>query len=107
MRPTNDLRVVVVQRPDYDIAYEQIRWVDSPDCPPSTFWHSNVRRWSPAIRRQYAQDVATLRALRGAPLFAIIRDSNDKLKRFTKIFGGQPVSRVVFDGIDWEIWRLD
>lgn len=68
------LHVVAVERDDYRITLEQAG--------EATFAHSDVVRWSSAVRRQFCADLDALCALRQSPLFVWMQPENRKLHRF-------------------------
>lgn len=81
------LKVPVCRRAAYEICFEQYgEW---------TFAHANILgKWTPAIKRQFAQDVDTLTALHGGPILIWAADSNKKLQKFGHQFGFKPCATL-------------
>ena len=84
--PVHSLVVPVVQRDDYQIAYERVQGM--------TLAHSQVRRWSAAIARRYLADLNAAQALLGEPLYAIQQVGNPTQDKFLRRLGATPCGTV-------------
>lgn len=50
------------------------------------WFHVDVRRWSPQVKRQCSEDITKLLDLVNRPLLALIVEDNIKLMKFAKAF---------------------
>ena len=85
--PGHRVVVDVIRRPEYIVGYEQFNW--------TTYVHVIVAKWSPAIARQFRQDVNAAQALLGQPVYALDDPDNPTLRKFLKLHGFLPHSRTV------------
>lgn len=51
------------------------------------WFHTDVNKWTSAVKRQFLQDMRTLVGLIGMPLLAFIEASNKKLAKFADVIG--------------------
>ncbi len=78
--PDHQLKVPVVKRPVYTLYLEQAT-------PQHTFIHCDVRKWSPRVKRQLAEDFETLKSLHGGPLYALHDPTDHKHHKFLTMYG--------------------
>ena len=82
----HELVVPVVRRDAYQIGYERAAGV--------TLVHVEVRRWSPAIARQFRDDIETAHGLLGEPVYALRDPSRPNQPKFLQRFGFVPCGTV-------------
>lgn len=73
------VKVPVVIRDDYTMLLElhdNLLW-----------FHTDVRKWTPTIKKQYITDLDVLQFLSNCYFYALIEDSNTKLKKFASMIG--------------------
>lgn len=79
--PDHQLKVPVVQRPDYTLTFERAT-------KEHTFVHCDVhRQWTKDSKRQLLDDLKTLRGLHGQPIYTMHSDDNPKLGKFIECLG--------------------
>jgi hypothetical protein len=74
-----NFKVPVVIREDYTMLLElhaDLIW-----------FHTDVRKWTPAIKTKYLEDLNLLQHLVSVPLVALIEETNTKLVKFSKTIG--------------------
>jgi hypothetical protein len=72
-------KVPVVIREDYTMLLElhnDLIW-----------FHTDVRKWTPAVKTKYLEDLNLLQHLVSVPLVALIEQTNTKLAKFSKTIG--------------------
>jgi hypothetical protein len=72
-------KVPVVIREDYTMLLElhnNLIW-----------FHTDVRKWTPAVKTKYLEDLNLLQHLVSIPLVALIETTNTKLAKFSKTIG--------------------
>lgn len=69
------------------------------------YWlHTDVFRWSKAIKKQYIKDLNTLQSLLDSPLYGMV--DNDKLGRFGKTIGFSYLQDLTGnDGNTYQIYK--
>ena len=75
------LKVPVVIREDYTMLlelYNDLIW-----------FHTDVRKWTPAVKTKYLEDLNLLQHLVSVPLVAFIEKTNTKLVKFARNIGFQ------------------
>ena len=73
------IKTPVVQRSNYVMYlefYVGMHW-----------FHTDVFKWTPAIKTKYLEDLNLLQHLVGVPLVALIEEDNKKLAKFAKTIG--------------------
>jgi hypothetical protein len=74
-----NFKVPVVIREDYTMLlelHENLIW-----------FHTDVRKWTPAVKTKYLEDLNLLQHLVSVPLVALIEETNTKLVKFSKTIG--------------------
>ena len=51
------------------------------------WFHTDVRKWTPAVKTKYLEDLNLLQHLVSVPLVAFIEKTNTKLEKFSKTIG--------------------
>jgi hypothetical protein len=51
------------------------------------WFHTDVKKWTPEIKKSYRKDFELLEGLVGKPIFVLIRKDDIKLARFAKTTG--------------------
>lgn len=80
------LVVDAVVREDYVIRYEQHD--------ETTFVHVDVRRWTPAVAKQFRHDIDVAHQLLGRPVYALRRPEAPNQPKFLSAHGFVPCGRV-------------
>jgi hypothetical protein len=73
------MKVPVVIREDYTMLlelYDNLLW-----------FHTDVSKWTPAVKAKYLEDLNLLQHLVSVPLVALIEETNTKLSKFSKTIG--------------------
>lgn len=53
------------------------------------WFHTDVHKWTPDVKRRFMDDMKTIVGLLGMPLFSLVEDSNKKLMKFAHSIGMQ------------------
>jgi hypothetical protein len=75
------MKTPVVQRPCYIMYLEffaDMHW-----------FHTDVFKWTPEVKKQYLEDLNLLQYLVGTPLVALVEKDNTKLAKFGETTGWQ------------------
>ena len=51
------------------------------------WFHTDVKKWTPEVKKLYRKDITLLEELVGKPIFVLIRNEDTKLARFAKATG--------------------
>ena len=73
------VKVPVVIREDYTMLlelFDNMLW-----------FHTDVRKWTPAVKTKYLEDLNLLQHLVSVPLVAMVEEGNTKLAKFGKTIG--------------------
>lgn len=89
-------RVPVVQRPEYQILYEQYENL--------TFVHCNVYKWTPSVKQKLIKDADVLVELHGGPIYTIHEPEDRKHFKFIELFDFKFVQQIF--GEDGKIRHL-
>jgi hypothetical protein len=90
------VKVPVVIREDYTMLLElhdNLIW-----------FHTDVRKWTSAIKVKYLEDLNLLQHLVSVPLVALIEETNTKLAKFSKKIGFQ--FKQDFIGQDKQMYHI-
>jgi hypothetical protein len=90
------LKVPVVNRVDYTMyleAYADMLW-----------FHTDVRKWTPEVKKEYLKDLETLQHLVSIPLVALVNIDNKKLAKFGKSTGWSKFNKVTFNNIEYDVF---
>lgn len=82
-------KVPVVIRDNYVMYlefYENLLW-----------FHTDVKKWSSAVKKKYLEDLNLLQHLVSVPLMAYVEESNTKLAKFGKVLGWKEDSKVMLE----------
>ena len=74
-----NFKVPVVNRQDYTMhleLHDGFLW-----------FHTDVRKWTPAVKTKYLEDLHLLQYLTEVPLVALVEDGNTKLAKFGNTIG--------------------
>jgi len=71
-------KVPVINRDDYTVSLELFE---------NRLWfHTDIKRWTAETKKRYQADLKSLESLVGFPMFALIRQDDEKLKKFAMSF---------------------
>lgn len=76
---TPSVKTPVVNRPDYTMYLELFQDM--------LWFHTDVRKWSNEVKKNYIKDLDSLQELVGIPLIALVEEDNIKLSKFGKVTG--------------------
>lgn len=76
------MKIPVVNKPDYTMYLELFD--------DKLWFHTDVRKWSPKVKKQYMTNLDVLQYLSNCYFYALIEDSNTKLQKFAKTIGFKP-----------------
>ena len=75
----NSVKTPVVQRNDYVMYLEFFAGMH--------WFHTDVFKWTPEVKKKYLEDLNLLQYLIGTPLVALVEEDNTKLAKFGKSIG--------------------
>jgi hypothetical protein len=90
------IKVPVVIRDDYTMLLElhdNFLW-----------FHTDVRKWTPAVKTKYLEDLNLLQYLTSIPLVALVEKGNTKLAKFGKTIGFE--FKQQFVGQDKQMYHI-
>jgi hypothetical protein len=90
------VKVPVVNRLDYTMYLEP--------CADMLWFHTDVRKWTPEIKKEYLKDLETLQSLVAVPLVALVSIANTKLARFARLIGFKEFNKVIFNNIEYNVF---
>lgn len=61
------------------------------------WFHTDVFKWTPEIKKKYLEDLNLLQYLVGTPLVALVEEDNTKLAKFGKATGWQYLEPLRLD----------
>ena len=61
------------------------------------WFHTDILRWTPDIKKQYRLDLEKLEDLVSIPLIALIPEDNLKLKKFAESFNWKEVKQIMLN----------
>lgn len=73
------VKIPVVIRDDYVMFLE---WFEG-----MLWFHTDVRKWTPAVKTKYIEDLNLLQYLINCPLVAMVHQKDKKLSKFGKAIG--------------------
>jgi hypothetical protein len=73
------IKTPVVQRQDYVMSLEFFAGMH--------WFHTDVFKWTPKVKKKFLEDLNLLQYLVGTPLVALIEEDNTKLAKFAKSIG--------------------
>jgi hypothetical protein len=73
------MKTPVVQRQDYVMYLEFFAGMH--------WFHTDVFKWTPKVKKKYLEDLNLLQYLVGTPLVALVEEDNTKLAKFAQCIG--------------------
>jgi hypothetical protein len=89
-------KVPIVNRLDYTMYlefYADMLW-----------FHTDVRRWTPEVKKQYLEDLDLLQYLVAIPIVALVVKDNVKLAKFGAVTGWNKFNKVIFNNIEYDVF---
>lgn len=90
------IKVPVVNRKDYTMyleLYDGILW-----------FHTDVRRWTPEVKKEYIKDLDTLQDLVNIPIAALVDVNNVKLAKFGKSVGWYKFDELISQENKYDVY---
>ena len=81
------IKVPVVNRKDYTMYLELFSGM--------LWFHTDVYRWTAAVKKEYLKDLDVLQSLTSTPLVAMLDEDNSKLIKFAETIGFKHVQPFV------------
>ena len=81
------IKVPVVNRRDYTMYLELFSGM--------LWFHTDVYRWTAAVKKEYLKDLDVLQSLTSTPLVAMLDEDNSKLIKFAETIGFKHVQPFV------------
>ena len=79
-------KIPVVNRQDYTMYLENFAGM--------LWFHTDVHKWSNAIKTKYLEDLNLLQYLVDVPLVALVEEDNKKLAKFGKVTGWRVIDQM-------------
>ena len=90
------IKVPVVNRIDYTMYLEP--------CADMLWFHTDVRKWTPEIKKEYLKDLQTLQYLVAIPLAALVEEDNIKLAKFGKSIGWIKINQLNVNDKKYDVY---
>lgn len=90
------MKTPVVLRDDYVMYLELFEGM--------LWFHSDVLKWTPAVKQKYITDLNLLQHLVSVPLVALVAETNTKLAKFGEVTGWKKFDKVVFNEVKYDIY---
>jgi len=90
------IKVPVVNRRDYTMYLELFSGM--------LWFHTDVYRWTAAVKKEYLKDLDVLQSLVTVPLAALVEDNDSKLAKFGTSTGWIKINRVTFNDINYDVY---
>ena len=89
-------KVPVVNRTDYTMYLEP--------CQGMLWFHTDIHRWTPEVKKQYLKDLDLLQHLVGNPLVALVEEDNIKLAKFGKSIGWIKINQLNVNDKKYDVY---
>ena len=90
------IKVPVVNRTDYTMYLELHAGM--------LWFHTDVRKWTSTVKKEYLKDLDLLQHLVSVPLVALVNIDNVKLAKFGKSTGWNKFNKVTFNNIEYDVF---
>jgi hypothetical protein len=90
------IKVPVVNRVDYTMYLEP--------CADMLWFHTDVRKWTPEIKKEYLKDLETLQSLVAIPLAALVEENNIKLAKFGRSIGWIKINQLNVNDKKYDVY---
>jgi hypothetical protein len=90
------VKVPVVNRLDYTMYLEP--------CADMLWFHTDVRKWTPEVKKEYLKDLKTLQSLVAIPLAALVEKDNIKLAKFGKSIGWIKINQLNVNDKKYDVY---
>jgi len=90
------VKVPVVNRLDYTMYLEP--------CADMLWFHTDVRKWTPEVKKEYLKDLKTLQSLVAIPLAALVEKDNIKLAKFGKSIGWIKINQLNMNDKKYDVY---
>ena len=90
------IKVPVVNRLDYTMYLEP--------CADMLWFHTDVRKWTPEVKKEYLKDLQTLQYLVSIPLAALVEEDNIKLAKFGKSTGWIKINQLNMNNKKYDVY---
>ena len=90
------IKVPVVNRVDYTMYLEP--------CADMLWFHTDVRKWTPEVKKEYLKDLQTLQYLVSVPLAALVDEDNIKLAKFGKSTGWIKINQLYMNDKKYDVY---
>lgn len=90
------IKIPVVNREDYTMYLEL--------CEGMLWFHTDVRKWTPEVKKKYLVDLQTLQDLVAVPLAALVEEDNIKLAKFGKSIGWIKINQLNINDKKYDVY---
>jgi hypothetical protein len=90
------VKVPVVNRTDYTMYLEP--------CQGMLWFHTDVRKWTPEVKKNYLKDLKLLQHLVAIPLAALVEEDNIKLAKFGKSIGWIKINQLNVNDKKYDVY---
>lgn len=90
------IKVPVVNRVDYTMYLEP--------CADMLWFHTDVRKWTSEVKKEYLKDLQTLQYLVSIPLAALVEEDNIKLAKFGKSTGWIKINQLYMNNKKYDVY---
>lgn len=90
------IKVPVVNREDYTMYLELFEGM--------LWFHTDIRKWTPEVKKNYLKDLQTLQYLVAMPLAALVEEENIKLAKFGKSIGWIKINQLNINDKKYDVY---
>jgi hypothetical protein len=90
------IKVPVVNRAEYTMYLEP--------CEGMLWFHTDVHKWTPEVKKNYLKDLQTLQYLVAIPLAALVEEDNIKLAKFGKSIGWIKINQLNVNDKKYDVY---
>lgn len=68
------------------------------------WFHTDIRKWTPEVKKNYLKDLQTLQYLVAMPLAALVEEENIKLAKFGKSIGWIKINQLNINDKKYDVY---
>jgi hypothetical protein len=90
------IKVPVVNRKDYTMYLELFEGM--------LWFHTDVYRWTAAVKKEYLKDLDVLQNLVTVPLVALVEETDSKLAKFGESIGWTKFNKLTLNDTKYDVY---
>ena len=73
-------------------------------CQGMLWFHTDIHRWTPEVKKEYLKDLDLLQYLVGSPLVALVEEENTKLAKFGRSIGWIKMNQLNINDKKYDVY---